>query len=567
MRCPNCRAELRAQALFCSHCGHAVRESQLAPIKPARPPKKNDPGLDHWRVLSQWHNRSGILLVEPRGAPPNAIARYLAVQLAAELDPHTLKQLGALRHPHLAHALVQVKDTQTRTPYLIVEGVLGTPLDLAQEKLGATRATKIFEKILGAMIYLHDQNWVVAQKTHGDASMVRHLARWFNRGAPTLGETGLADPVKRFQQAFALDASDNPILFDYAIWETAPAAPREREERIRQDMRLTVGMLYWLRTSGRLTKELENLRRTSGQLEQFMLNVLQEAYTNFQELGEKFSQIIQAPEPGKTLPLPPPPPVSAVTQRLPLQKLTFAAMTDAGKTRNQNEDNYLAQPFGANAGLFLVADGMGGHDAGEVASKIGIDEMYKRAVAEWETTHTAPADQVRQTLIAWLREANVRILATGRAHGINLGTTLTGALVANGVAFPLNVGDSRTYLFRSGRLHQLTRDHSLVASLVQAGLVTPAEAYTHPQRNEIFRALGQQSEITPDVFSPVQLGNEDRLIVCSDGLWEMVRPPQFEKILLEQPQPPNACAELIRAANENGGADNITLIIVRVAFE
>ncbi len=585
MKCPYCEHPLKDGAKFCSHCGGQMPAPALVPqtpspqmpLAPPNPPahvkinsapaEKTALQIGTYRVTGAWRNYAPIYWVT-RGEPTDGAPRLLAIAMPGMMPKTTLEKLRALAHPNLARVLDQAKDKQGRW-YLVVEHVEGEPLDTVQEKLGAERSTKVFEKILKAMIYLHEAGWVITARAHqasgnGFRAQFQNL---FGIGKPAPAPSQEPDPAKRLQQAFAIDPHDNLMLFDFTIWENAPAVLAEREERIQQDMRLTVGMLHWLRTSGRLTKELERVRQTSGKFEQFILNVLQQAYPTFEEMGEKFSELVPKQEPSKTIPLPKAIP-SLVTRRLPITKLGSVGMTDNGKQRDHNEDNYLAQPLDAASGLFVVADGMGGHSAGEVASKLAIEAIYQSAIAQWGVVQqSGTPDTIRQMFADWIKDANTRILTAGQAQGNNMGTTLTAALVVNGAVYAANVGDSRTYLYRSGQLHPLTRDHSLVASLVQAGLLKPEEIYTHPQRNQIFRSLGQQKNVNVDVFDPVPLGHEDRLVLCSDGLWEMVHEPQMQTILAHYLEPKDACAALIQAANQNGGEDNITVVISRVTFE
>jgi protein phosphatase len=149
----------------------------------------------------------------------------------------------------------------------------------------------------------------------------------------------------------------------------------------------------------------------------------------------------------------------------------------------------------------------------------------------------------------------------GRAR--DAGSTVTMAVLQGWTAYIANVGDSRTYLLRDGKLEQLTTDHSLVAGLVAAGTIEPDEIYTHPQRNVIYRSLGSDPEVEVDIVrQPLQAG--DRLLLCSDGLWEMVRDPEMAAVLDRTPDVWEACDQLVERANENGGPDNITAILVRV---
>jgi len=145
----------------------------------------------------------------------------------------------------------------------------------------------------------------------------------------------------------------------------------------------------------------------------------------------------------------------------------------------------------------------------------------------------------------------------------DMGSTITGFMVVGDYAYILNVGDSRTYMVRGGQIYQLTNDHSLVGQLVAGGLISPDEVYTHPQRSQIFRSLGDKLNVQVDIFKQ-QLHPGDILLSCSDGLWEMVRNPQIESILNNAPDPQVACTQLIEAANTNGGEDNVSAVVVFV---
>ncbi len=164
-----------------------------------------------------------------------------------------------------------------------------------------------------------------------------------------------------------------------------------------------------------------------------------------------------------------------------------------------------------------------------------------------------------------VEKANEALITYGHSHpdARGLGSTLTAALVIEGTAFIANVGDSRTYLLHDGKLARVTRDHSLVERLVEAGQIQRDEVYEHPNRNLIYRSLGAgKADVEVDIF-PVELQAGDALLLCSDGLWEMVRDPQIESILAEVHSPGEACDLLIERANDNGGEDNITAVLVR----
>jgi PPM family protein phosphatase len=219
--------------------------------------------------------------------------------------------------------------------------------------------------------------------------------------------------------------------------------------------------------------------------------------------------------------------------------------------------------------VYVVADGMGGHDSGEVASSIAIRTIGGLVTGLFEARISGDgAENDREGAAALVRqailEANRRITGLSRERHSDMGTTVTMALALGNQVTVANVGDSRTYLWRDAKLQQISQDHSLVARLVAAGQLSPDDVRTFERRNEIYRALGDPHLVADeiDIFN-VTLRPLDALLLCSDGLWEMVRDEQITKILLEAPDPPAAAQALVDAANANGGEDNISVIIAQ----
>ncbi|MBQ8092163.1 MAG: Stp1/IreP family PP2C-type Ser/Thr phosphatase [Clostridia bacterium] len=224
--------------------------------------------------------------------------------------------------------------------------------------------------------------------------------------------------------------------------------------------------------------------------------------------------------------------------------------TDIGRVRKSNED---AAWMNEEKGIFAVADGMGGHLAGEVASAMAIAGVQSMA-----KTETRPDVMVLESMV---REANQSIAAHAQAHPecSGMGTTLS-TLWENGrYVFIAHVGDSRIYRFRRGRLEQITRDHSLVAELVRGGIITEAEARVHPRRNIITRALGTDGYNEPDILI-ITREETDLWLLCTDGLHGMVSNLEIEQILGHQ-SPEAAADALMQAALDAGGTDNVTFII------
>ena len=235
-------------------------------------------------------------------------------------------------------------------------------------------------------------------------------------------------------------------------------------------------------------------------------------------------------------------------------RLRFGASTDLGRMRSNNEDSYLSQ-----APVAAVADGMGGHSAGEVASAIAMEELAAlRGKGPWPNEKAA-TDDLKQAIVRANRR--IREMAAGDRELNGMGTTLVALLEDGDRVHLANVGDSRAYLLRQGELSQVTVDHSLVQELVDEGRLSQKDAERHPQRSVITRALGIDPEVEFDLFT-YKLQPGDRLLLCSDGLSDVVEPTQIRNVLLRVRDPQKAADRLVAVANEGGGPDNITVIVV-----
>jgi PPM family protein phosphatase len=231
-------------------------------------------------------------------------------------------------------------------------------------------------------------------------------------------------------------------------------------------------------------------------------------------------------------------------------RLITGAATDVGRVREGNEDAFLVDDA---MGLVAVADGMGGHRAGEVASATAL-EALRSAITHGRPLRESMQDANEAVFTKSLTDEELR----------GMGTTLTAAtLVSGGTVLVGHVGDSRAYLLHDGELRQVTVDHSLVEELVREGRLTADEAAVHPQRSIITRALGLDASVDIDVY-PVELAPGDRLLLCSDGLTGMVQTETIAGILRREEDPARAAAALIDAANVAGGEDNITVVVVAV---
>jgi serine/threonine protein phosphatase PrpC len=222
--------------------------------------------------------------------------------------------------------------------------------------------------------------------------------------------------------------------------------------------------------------------------------------------------------------------------------------TDIGRVRERNEDSFLVDPP-----IYAIADGMGGARGGAVASGLALEKIE-------ELSHEG-----KLTLTELVRAANRAVFerSVSDREVSGMGTTLTAATVDDRGAHLAHVGDSRAYLVRAGALRQLTSDHTLVNRMVKAGEITPQEADVHPQRNVLTRSVGTEPEVRVDELD-VPLIDGDRLLLCSDGLTNMVTEPQIQAILESTVNPQEAADRLVKAANRAGGIDNITVVILDV---
>jgi PPM family protein phosphatase len=238
-------------------------------------------------------------------------------------------------------------------------------------------------------------------------------------------------------------------------------------------------------------------------------------------------------------------------------RLSSFAGSDVGLARSGNEDSYFC-----GRTVFAVADGLGGHQGGEVASAAAVEPL-----AALDGREFADPWEAAEALADAVREANRAILdrAAGDPDLWGMGTTLTAAARAGDSQLQLaHVGDSRAYLFRDGDFEQLTTDHTVVGELVRRGRLTPEQAAIHPERSILTRAVGLDPQVPVDLPDPLELRSGDQVLLCSDGLTEAILDSQIADILSATTDGDAACRSLIDAANAAGGPDNITVVLLRV---
>ena len=328
----------------------------------------------------------------------------------------------------------------------------------------------------------------------------------------------------------------------------------DRAADLRGVARLLEGLTSIPRTTRRLEEE-DTAELTAPALPAILSDVRTGTITEPAKLAERLQSLIDEQ-----------------TRPVPL-RVDIGAASHTGMIRDINEDSMLTLHLHAENNsrgrlwtLLIVADGMGGHSAGEVASSLAIRGAAE-AVMQGYLTPTVEADAdidlalMQETVREACRQANEYVMNEARARQNDMGSTITMALVAGDRAVIGNVGDSRTYIVQNGTLRRVSKDHSLVMRLVDLGQITEDEIYTHPHRSAVMKSLGA-GPVEGDVFVE-RLKPGDALLLCSDGQWEMTRNGQIAQLVADHADPQAACDALIDAANANGGEDNITTIIAR----
>ncbi len=236
-------------------------------------------------------------------------------------------------------------------------------------------------------------------------------------------------------------------------------------------------------------------------------------------------------------------------------------ISDIGQKRKNNEDAYLINRVeiyenGKKRVFYVlaVADGMGGHAAGEVASGMAVERLTAAPL-----TYLAGDVEGIRKIIEFV---NKKVHQKSEEMNKKMGTTLVAALIEGTRGYIFNVGDSRAYLFREGKLRRITRDHSVVQELLDRGLITEEEAMTHPDRNVITMAIGTKDHVNPDTYA-VTFSRGDILMLCSDGVHDLLSDEEIEGIMKERTRLSDIAGEIVKRANEKGGKDNITVVLAR----
>ncbi len=258
----------------------------------------------------------------------------------------------------------------------------------------------------------------------------------------------------------------------------------------------------------------------------------------------------------------------------PQMRLDVGLKSVTGQVRELDEDSLFTmimsrthESVTGQMALFIVADGMGGHEGGEVASKMAIqtmtDVLVRNVFLPELEGHSLPLEEICHWMERAMSQANDQVYLARQKRSNDMGTTMTAALLKDWSLCLAHVGDCRAYRWGVDGLEQLTTDHSIVASMIAAGAAMPEEIYTHPQRSVIYRCIGDRPTVEVDI-SVLTLSPGDRLILCCDGLWEMIHNEGIEEVMLREADPQKACDIMVEQANLAGGTDNISVIVVQL---
>ena len=241
--------------------------------------------------------------------------------------------------------------------------------------------------------------------------------------------------------------------------------------------------------------------------------------------------------------------------------ITFSGQTDRGKVRKANEDYFAHEKISENEYVFIVADGMGGHQAGDVASKLGT-ETFTKVYRDLREKNN-PINEVMQQSI---KEANAAILAKASTDisKKGMGTTFSALVLLDMKAYIVHVGDSRIYLIREDNIQKITTDHTFVEKMMEEGRLSEEEARNHPQKNILYMSLGARESFAPIIIEDLEINNGDLFVMCSDGLNNMVSDDTIMEYSLSHNTPGELVEDLIKLANDKGGTDNITIQAIRV---
>ena len=583
-RCPDCGQPVRPDARFCPNCRYSFAQYADSPALP--PAGSERPGL----VQRLWHSLLGPPAPpapEPAPAAPPDLATLPTQQLGDEPRPAGANAPAASPAPLKVGDLIagqfrvnQVYPLDHSTFYEVTDNNGGAapflvhevrnqpalaPADLAPfpplsngdipNVLPHYRAMLAGERRQVVLAY-PGSGWRSLSKVAVPVRPLKQAIGWTLQLGYALAGLHAAGwghwPLGLPGREAIIIHENHARIADLTACRRVTASP------VAHDSRVLAELLYFLVVGQPLPAGARELAEVPAQIRPILQSALAGEYSDLKGLLRELATSEAAPGMDRAL-----------------RQLAGSA-THPGRKHTLNQDfiavlNYSLDQSGqvAPMGLYIVADGMGGHAAGELASQDSVRQAFLRFIEQrilpdlQGKTRKLSNDVSGDTMHALVAQANQLVYQSRQSSGSDRGTTMTAALVIGSRATVANVGDSRTYLWRGGQLQPVTRDHSLVASLVQAGQITPEEVYIHPQRNQIYRSLGDRPEVEVDLFH-VSLQKGDRLLLCSDGVWEMVRDAGLQRVLAAALNPQTACDRLVELANANGGEDNISCIVVNM---
>jgi serine/threonine protein phosphatase PrpC len=476
----------------------------------------------------------------------NPVGERYCVACGTQLDGvvpiHRRHQLREYRESSQVAAVARVAELGLNHPgllqcYYFVERpygnedryylVLPDPMPMLASKLTlpqkVARVLDWGNQLADALAYLHANNIGWQEITSEHIALRERKAMWL--------DLGLAQPI----------SSDR-----------AKAA----QQKV-QDVVGLASVMFYLATGTDINRHQANLPEAAADVFKRVLDTNE--ITTAEALAEAFEEAMTAIRRPTTL------------------RLRVGRHTDVGMVRDLNEDSLLTleldrvhRSISYPLGLYVVADGMGGHAAGDVASGLAINTMAERMATDFLMPHLTADTQSesfdgKRWLLNAVQATNASVYTHRQSTGTNMGTTLVAALVISDSVHIANVGDSRAYyITNDDGIRQITTDHSLVERLVALGQIRPDEARIHPQRNVIYRTIGDKEEAEIDFFVQ-KLSPGDSLLLCSDGLTGKIEDAEILRVVSLSRSPQEACEHLVQAANDNGGDDNITVIIVQAS--
>jgi serine/threonine protein phosphatase PrpC len=573
--CPKCKAENRSEAAFCVRCG-TILFTRPSPTKPSEHPadttspvqvipappletivfskgfmKRPDGTVfaDRFKFESanyhdEHENHYTVTEIERADHPgvricSNPTCRTIHTPVGEDIEKFCTQCGQPLEQSSL---MFQLKEADT-DKYYSIEPVLNLnlvhpnihpPIATFQESVNANTRFCLVTPISGDLPY------------QPELSEVLDWGIQLSRALDYMQSKGIV--LSDMQDASSIGFADGKIV--WRNFESARTLPMLTDrEKINNLRHLALAMYFWM--TGKTTYSLDPyLPPTINDL--FQKALVGEGFTS----GVQFEKQIRLTK-------------STGPARLNLDYQT-GKRTHPGKVRKNNEDSVLCIELSRmNQGviqpicLAAVADGMGGHASGELASTLVVDAIAQIGAFELVALQNPAFEEFDDWVIRALKSANQAVFEARKDAGNDMGSTLVLGLIIGSQAYFAHIGDSRIYLINHDSIKQLSTDHSLVQHLVSIGKITPDEARVHPQRNVIYRSLGEKAEVEADFFSQ-QIFPQDRLLFCSDGLTNLVDDNEIQRIVLEAPSAQAACDRLIDQANASGGEDNISALLLEV---